>query len=209
MPILLDMLTNVFPLGTSYSQVLGPGASRLSRIPISTSLRASSAYVVFLSTRHTIENKDYITARFLSQVLPVALQIPTSLVCSIDLFLWWRGLTGDRFLMARMDKDALYRWESLGGSLLNASGQTASANISFFHYVGRVSCVDVNTDLYWECECVHACMRVLHCHKYQKQEAGSQGGHQKKLEVMRERLEKLENQDFMYLLLFLHSSPDR
>eukprot|EP00983_Pelagomonas_calceolata_P003428 111793-Pelagomonas_calceolata.AAC.1 len=32
------------------------------------------------------------------------------------------------------DKDALYRWESMGGSSLNARGRTASVNLSFLSF---------------------------------------------------------------------------
>eukprot|EP00983_Pelagomonas_calceolata_P010553 342283-Pelagomonas_calceolata.AAC.1 len=31
------------------------------------------------------------------------------------------------------DKDALYRWESMGGSFLNVRSRTASVDLSFFH----------------------------------------------------------------------------
>eukprot|EP00983_Pelagomonas_calceolata_P057067 1144911-Pelagomonas_calceolata.AAC.1 len=37
------------------------------------------------------------------------------------------------------EKDALYRWESMGGSFLNARGRTASADLSFFPSIRRVT----------------------------------------------------------------------
>eukprot|EP00983_Pelagomonas_calceolata_P060681 1146484-Pelagomonas_calceolata.AAC.2 len=43
----------------------------------------------------------------------------------------------DRFLVAGVEKDALYGWESLGGSFLNASGRVASVNLSIYHLSSR------------------------------------------------------------------------
>eukprot|EP00983_Pelagomonas_calceolata_P055875 1144345-Pelagomonas_calceolata.AAC.1 len=42
------------------------------------------------------------------------------------------------------DKDALYRWESMGGSFLNARGRTASVDLSFFlTKISSVACVNL------------------------------------------------------------------
>eukprot|EP00983_Pelagomonas_calceolata_P091577 1157564-Pelagomonas_calceolata.AAC.6 len=42
-----------------------------------------------------------------------------------------RRRSPDRLLVAGVEKDALCRWESLGGSFLNARGQMASVDLSF------------------------------------------------------------------------------
>eukprot|EP00983_Pelagomonas_calceolata_P029478 923967-Pelagomonas_calceolata.AAC.2 len=37
------------------------------------------------------------------------------------------------------NKDALYRWESMGGSFLNARGRAASVDLSFLSFTGKLA----------------------------------------------------------------------